>query len=34
MKNVDYNELLYEKVSQELKDFISELKSKTAEAVI
>lgn len=34
MKNVDYNELLYNKVSQELKDFISELKSKTAEAVI
>ena len=29
MENVDYNELLYNKVSQELKDFISELKSKT-----
>lgn len=30
MENVDYNELLYNKVSQELKDFISVLKSKTA----
>lgn len=34
MPNVDYNNLLYEKVAKELADFIAELKTKSPDEMI